>query len=931
MKYFALMVALTAASAGFAQVLPKPETPSLFHIRTESWAPDNPWLSTEAPDALIRGWLAEARINPDGLNPGVRKKEAVVVPLFSGDGPWTTRLTQHLQQSIKLSGRQTFNYHVSNIEGDGTSYNETSYYGQGQKAFNDFSELSIQGTKVFDVLNFNMRLSNTPFGNPQDHKMSLNYDRKWLKLDLGDINASLQGNELASVTKSLSGAQLTTTLGVKGLKMVALYSQTRGTVRTVTINGTDSSGPYYLSSSQIIDGSEKVRVDGAEKRRGIDYEIDTFAGMLTFKEGIIIPRSSVIEVSYESQGYNDGEGTLQGYRVESAVTNALTLGFMKLDQTQKNSGTLRTKTDQFYGYNNPLAPYELQYAVQLGSLIQALVDGIPQIRGTKRGEGDFFLDEQSSYRIYFNRAVPSTSLIKITYIPRVESSAAGSGSVTGYDANWKLGSWGKLSYANASSSSLKNGLPIAGSGQSLKMETEFGKLRWLGSLKDVDDNFTPVESVGFRRQERGMRNELIYTDRAYGMRYLDERYKVPSYYSNYSTTTGTTTDAYDPETVMQSADAHWQLPAGPMLKVGWKSIANTGSSVGDSKQNSSSIGMSKDFNAVNLSLDFVNTKASGKNIYTTSTTAEDYIAESQILRTTLSWNESQRFTMSSVMAIGKQKSNTSSGNVADGSISAKYTPTDKISLGYQYSLRDSGTLGNLGDTTGGSTIGGSDTVIGGGTGFGYSNVGVKTEGHTVNATWSINDRMSLDANLFTSYSAGDNLTNTDMRGYDLGFSLRPTDWADMSLRYLTQDVRYVGSTDNANNNVMQGTLRLGPFGKLSLSIDGQHMINNNQFSDTSTGGSYLGDPYQVLDGYSMRLDYPFHEKMNLYTQYRNSRLTGSYGSSDVEFSTGYQYNFAKFFTLTVGYKMSDRKNNNPESAKYNYKAGTLDLDVSARF
>ena len=924
-----MVVAMTAASAGFAQVLPKPETPSLFHIQTESWAPDNPWLSTEAPEALIRGWLTEARLNPDGLNAGIRKKEPEIISLFSGKGPWTKRLQQHLQQSIKLSGRQSFNYHISSISGDGTSYNETSYYGQGQKAFNDFSELSIQGTKVFDVLNFNMRLSNTPFGNPQDHKLSVNYDRKWLKLDLGDINASLQGNELASITKSLSGAQLTTTMGMKGMKLVALYSQTRGTVRTVTINGTDSSGPYYMNASQIIDGTERVRVDGADKRRGIDYEIDTFAGMLTFKEGIIIPRSSVIEVSYEAQGYNDGEGTLQGYRVESDVQHGLTLGFMQLDQTQKDSGTLRTKTDQFYGYNNPLAPYELQYAVQLGTAIQALVDGIPQIRGTKRGEGDFFLDEQSYYRIYFNRAVPSTSLIKITYIPRVDSSAAGSGSVTGYDANWKLGSWGKLSYAHANSTSLKSGLPITGAGQSIKMDTEFGKLRWSGSLKDVDDNFTPVESVGFRRQERGLRNEFTYTDTSYGIRYLDERYKVPSYYSGYTsgTTTTTTTDTFDPETVTQQADAHWQLPAGPTLKIGWKNIANTGSSTGDSKQNSSSIGLSKDFKAVNLSLDFVNTQASGKNIYTTSTTGEDYTAESQILRTNISWNESQRFNLSSVMAIGRQKNNSKSGSVADGSISAKYTPSDKISLGYQYSLRDSGTLSNLSDT--GSSSGG--TVIGGGsTGFGYNNQGVKTEGHTVNATWSINDRTSIDANLFTSYSAGDNLTNTDMRGYDLGLAFRPKDWADISLRYLTQDVRYVGSSDNAKNNVIQGTLRLGPFGKLSLSVDGQHMVNDNQFTDT-TSGSYLGDPHQVLDGYSLRLDYPFHEKMNLYTQYRNSQLTGSYGSSDVEFSTGYQYNFAQFFTLTIGYKMSDRKNNNAESAKYDYRAGTLDFDVSARF
>ncbi|MHB1462312.1 MAG: hypothetical protein ACYC1M_13590 [Armatimonadota bacterium] len=926
MKYFVILAAFVSASTAFAQVLPIPETPSLFHIQTESWVPEDPWLVTEAPEALIRGWLTEARLNPDGLNAGPMKKQTPAISLWSGEGSWTKRLMPHLQQSIKLSGRQSFNYHISSISGDGTSYNETSYYGQGQKAFNDFSELSIQGTKVFDVLNFNMRLSNTPFGNPQDHKFSINYDRKWLKLDLGDINASLQGNELASMTKSLSGAQLTTTFGMKGMKLVALYSQTRGTVRTVTIYGTDSAGPYYLNASQIIDGTEQIRVDGVSKSRGVDYEIDTYAGMLTFKEGIIIPRTSVIEASYESQGYNDGEGTLQGYRMESQLNKDLTLGYMQLDQTQKNSGTLLTKVDQFYGYNNPLAPYELQYAVQTGTAITALVDGIPQIRGYKRGEGDFFLDDTNSYRIYFNRAVPSTSLIKITYIPRVDSSAAGSGSVTGYDANYTLGRWGKVSYAFANSTSTKSGLPVTGAGQSIKMETEVGKLHWTGSLKDVDDNFTPVESVGFQRQERGMRNEINYTDKNYGFRYLDERYKVPSYYSSLTTDTSTTSSAYDPETVTQQADATWQLPKGPMMRMGWKSITNSGASSGNSKQDSSSIGMSKSMKAVNLSLDFVNTKASGDNIYTIGTTGEKYTAESQILKTNISWTESQRFSMSSVMSIGRQKNNGTSGNIADGSINAKYTPTDRISLGYQYSLRDSGSLSSLTDT---SSSGGS--VIGGGTGFGYSTVGVKTEGHTLNATWSLNDRMSLDANLFTSYSAGDNLTNTDMRGYDLGMAFRPVDWADMSLRYLTQDVRYVGSTDNATNNVVQGTLRMGPFGKLSLSLDGQHMITNNQFTDTTTGGSYLGDPHQVLDGYSARLDYPFREKMNLYTQYRNSRLTGSYGSSDVEFSTGYQYNFARFFTLTIGYKLTDRKNNDPESAKYNYRAGTMDFDISARF
>ncbi len=920
MKYSAILAVLAAASIGYAQDLPKPESPSLFHVQSDSWVPDNPWLASEAPEALVRGWLVEARLNPSGVEAAKRAK--VVTPLFSGKGPWTSRLKQHLADSIKLSGRQTFSYHVSSISGDNTSYNETSYYGQGNKAFNDFSELSIQGTKVFDVLNFNMRLSNTPFGNPQDQRLSINYDRKWLKLDLGDITANIQGNELAGMSKSLSGAQLTTTLGMKDTKLVAVYSQTRGTVRTVTINGTDSSGPYYLNASQIIDGTERVRVDGVEKKRGVDYDIETYSGMITFKEGIIIARTSVMEVSYEAQGYNDGEGTLQGYRLETTPKQGFTMGVMQLEQTQPGNSTLRTKTDQFYGYSNALAPYELQYSVQPSTSITATIDGIPQIRGYQRGQGDFFLDETNGYRIYFNRAVPSTSLIKITYIPKVDNTTAGSGSVTGYDANWELGGWGKLSYAFANSSTEKSGTTVDGSGQIVKMETTLGKLKWAGSYKDVDNNFTPIQSVGFQRQQRGLHNEVSYSDGNYGFQYIDERYKVPSYYSTTSMSTSTSTSAADdPETVTQQADAHWQMPSGPLFRLGWKSIANTGASTSNSKQDSTTIGLTKNFNAVSLSLDYVDTKADSSYLYTTGLSSTTYNTTSQIIKTNLNWTESRRFSLNSIMSIGKQTTNSKNSNVADGSINAKYTPNDRVSIGYQYSLRDSGTIGSsMYDTPGTS----------GTTYFTGSNLGVKTEGHTLNAAWSINDRASVDANLFTSYSAGDNLTNTDMRGYDFGVSLKPKDWADISLRYLTQDVSYVGSSDSAKNNTVTGTLRLGPFSKLSLSIDAQHMVTDNQFTDSTTS-SYLGDPHQILDGYSIRMDYPFQEKMNVYTQYRTSQLTGSYGSSDNEFTTGYQYNFAQFLTLTVAYKMTDRKNNSKDSAKYDYKAGTFDVNVSARF
>jgi hypothetical protein len=859
-------------------------------------------------------------------------------------------LSEEFNRKIQLSGSKKIGFHITRVSGDRNAYRDSYYFGQGGRPITDFTELSIIGTKVFDLFNFNWRLTNTPFGTPQDRRVSVNFERNGTRVDLGDITAALGGNELVSFNKTLRGIHVSTRLSRSlPLKVSGIYSATRATARTSVIYGNDSGGPYYLNASQILDGSERVRVDGREMVRGRDYEIDYFTGLLTFKEGIIIPRTSTILVSFEAEGYNEPAGRLTGWRAEAPL-GSLNLGVIALRQDSRSSTGLRTKTERFYGYGNPLSPYELQYPVEPGSAVIATVDGVPQQQGTKRGEGDFFVDLDIPYRVYFNRAIPATSIISITYIPRLTGNARlGSRRVMGYDLNWQLGRLGSIGFYAARSSAERGTSTQDGQGKMLNASLNLGKLRWTTLWRDIDPDFVTVESVGFRRQEKGYSHSLEYVgDQRLSARLTFDRMQVPDYLGSYLTGSRRTGSASVSNT---SFDATLNLPKAPQVRVSWLNQRNNSGSYGASQNQSRNISLTHKLGSVSLSLDLLNTRASSLSTFTIggNTTTNRYESSSDTLRLTWSWNQSERLAFNGVLARGRTRSASSSNNAQDVSVGVRWNPVKSLNLNYQFAVRDSGTLsatgGFLGGSLGGSFLGPGGYQSGWGMGYGaggnysggyynpiasgltYASIGVKNRSHNLTVNFTPNDSLSVDLGYMQQLSAGDNLTNTNMHGLNLGVNYRLSDKTSVALNFTRQNVNYIGGRDGAKTDIAYFTVRTELTRKLILNLQAQRMLSSSLFS---LGGSGQRQDQKML-AYSLRLEYPFAPRQSAFLEHRFSDVQGFFGSIDRDSALGYEYEINRYLAFTLSVRLQERANRDPQYASYNYKAFTLDADISARF
>ncbi len=859
-------------------------------------------------------------------------------------------IAEEFNRKIQLSGSKKIGFHITRVSGDRNAYSDSYYFGQGGRPVTDFTELSIIGTKVFDLFNFNWRLTNTPFGTPQDRRFSINYERNGTRIDLGDITAALGGNELVSFNKTLRGVHVSTRLSRSlPLKISGIYSQTRATARTTVIYGNDSGGPYYLNASQILDGSERVRVDGREMVRGRDYEIDYFSGLLNFKEGIIIPRTSTILVSFESEGYNEPSGRLTGWRVEAPL-GSLNLGVIALRQDTRSSTGLRTKTERFYGYGNPLSPYELQYPVEPGSAVIATVDGVPQQQGTKRGEGDFFVDPDIPYRVYFNRAVPSTSIISITYVPRLTGNATlGSRRVIGYDLNWQMGKLGSIGLYAARSSAERGASTQEGQGRMLNATLNLGSFRWTTLWRDIDPDFVTVESVGFRRQEKGYSHSIEYLgSRQFNARLTIDRMQVPDYLGSYLSGSQRTGSASVSNT---SFDATLNLPKAPQIRFSWLKQNNTSGNYGSSQNDSRTLSISHKLGSVSLSLDLLSTRASSISTFTTggNTTTNSYDSSSDTLRLTWNWNQSERLAFNGVLARGRTRSASGSNNAQDVSVGVKWLPFKTLTVNYQYAVRDSGTIsstgGFIGGNLGGAFVGPGGYQSGWGVGYGaggnysggyynpitsgltYSSIGVKNRSHNLTVSYMPNDNLSVDLNIMQQLSAGDNLTNTDMRGLNFGINYRLSEKTSVGLNYTRQNVDYVGATDGAKTDILYFSLRTELTRKLILNLQAQRM---SSFSLFSVGGSGQRQDQKML-AYSVRLEYPFAPRQSAFLEHRFSDVQGFFGSIDRDSALGYEYEINRYLAFTLSIRLQERSNRDAQYASYNYKAFTLDADINARF
>ncbi|MFH1361346.1 MAG: hypothetical protein ABIH69_01665 [bacterium] len=102
------------------------------------------------------------------------------------------------------------------------------------------------------------------------------------EITFGDFTANFTGNEFASTSKFLNGVMVTSKdswYDVIVIPSAKLKSQTQS---LTSQKGTNSKGPYNLGHGSIVEGSEKIELNGITLVRNIDYTIDYFEGKITF-------------------------------------------------------------------------------------------------------------------------------------------------------------------------------------------------------------------------------------------------------------------------------------------------------------------------------------------------------------------------------------------------------------------------------------------------------------------------------------------------------------------------------------------------------------------------------------------------------------------------------------------------------------------------
>jgi len=915
------------------------------------------------------------------------------------------RLGKALNSDIKVSGYKTMGFHSESISGSSESYQNDTYFGRRSLGgIYDNTDLTISG-KLGGVINFETHYSNSLYGNPYDNRLSLNYQTRRLKIDAGDITGAIVGNTLIDFNRTLNGIQLSAEV-MNGLRLTTLLSQTKAQTRTITLPGGNGPGPYFVYAGQIVDGTERVRVNDREMAKGVDYTLDPFTGELRFKPGTIIQELDTIAVTFETYGYNHTPGTLMGLRGDISLIKGARLGVTYLSQTSsQNRGGIKFKTDQFAGYDNPATPYTLDFPVEMvivrdstGKITSAApkhpmtvtVGGVPQVYGT-----DYLVDPLLPNRVYFSRGIPSTQIVRITYVPLIDNDNPGDRSVMGLDAQIPLGKSGNLVAEFASSSMDLSGRGLGGSAWQLRGDMKLlgDKLRWNWNLRDIAPGFTSIESPGFRRNERGLTMGFDYqAARTLKLTANIENTKRPSY--NYGATgLGGYAAAQGMDDFSQlNFGVNWQFGRG-QLNYLHNGMTTRISSGGHSIFQTDNLSLGYDLRSLKLDLSLARNKNETAGYLAgtgTTTTPTLFGTDSLATRLILRWIANDRLAMTAVWAASQLNNSGRPGTTArDLQLTADITPLRnmKLTLGFLsqdsggYSLLSStgtgtdtsartgavppplftrqsgfptpgtglygGTGLGIGSLYGGGYNGGlgfggnySGGLLGGSyTGFGISSFGGRSRGLNLSLSYQPWPTLDLGFTWNKSSSEGDYQFNSDRNDVGLNVSYTLGENFALQTAMSRQQVRYLGAGGSTSSNLFFLNMRAKPLGRLVTNLSYQLMQTNSSVNltggtgtGTTTGTGFFGG--SNLNSYGLRLEYPVWRGNNLFFQYDTAATTGYLASDQRTMMFGIDFDLTQSTKFTLGWRIQEHLMKGDTStglSAYSYRARSLDADIQMRF
>jgi hypothetical protein len=818
-----------------------------------------------------------------------------------------TWIESQVLDRVQVTGWRRLGYHQRRVTGDTSAFDVAEYGGQGLSRFTDLGQIRIEGNRVFGIANFEANIQDSRFQDPQANRFSLDYERDGWNVNLGDIRGQINtGNRYAGFDKSLTGVQV----GYRSKRFTAstVYSEVRGQPRTVSIQGANSAGPYYLQSSQIVRGSETIEIDGETQRFGEDYTIDYDLGSITFvnRETLrarIVPPTSTIVATYEVVGADGSAGKVQGVGMSYDFGKVGTVGVVGMRQVASGSGRESTRLEKFQGFGPPSTPYTLQFEPRDVREVVIRVNGVIQ-----RLNVDYRFNSQNQAIFYFTRFMPPTDQIDVLYTPKAVQTVTGDREVVGLNYRLRLGP-GDLSLYQATGRLTNTDSPLSGTAKGAEYRGRIGRAEFSASLREVPDGFVGIESTGFNRTEKASDLTLQYR--------ASDTLTFSAGHRNSSVLAGTTGTRRTP--IRFSSFQVSATESASEGKMPWRAshVRTSGLNPrGRTLIDTTSFGTSDRRGRWGWSVDLQNQFASGPTTVDGQVTQRKANLQSIVLRADTGsgpWTFDFGTTLSRIASGGE------SGLGRDVQFGLDYRPSDRTTFRVDYVDSDAGKLATLGFVSGvGAGYDGNSFSSGAGTDA-FSGA---TNSRSLYATviHDASDRLFLSANAGFNRSTGAVSSNAETFSAGMGATWRLGASSALEAQLDWSNTRFIGSGADSS----AATFSLSGFGEVArrLSLRGSA-------AGLVTGGS---DAFRQNNfAYEGSLAYLLAPRHNLVFSVRNGNTTGYLPQDSRDWSLTYQFQIWKSLALNLGYRVIDVFNRDPRVTSGAYSSRGFDIELEFNF
>ncbi len=877
-----------------------------------------------------------------------------------------------LFQGIRVSGSNTFTLQEHALDGSESAF-------QGQRWDTDTlvrrSSLHVEGP-IWKNLGIQADISSTGWGDSYTRYV-MGWTTDETALYYGDLNIRLGGNEFASFNKTLQGWQIDQE--IPGGLLRGFYSKEKGLTRRETITGNNTSGPFFLRYTPIIEGSEVVKVDEQVMRFGEDYRLDYETGQLRFEPvdapPRVIPSTSTISVSYQSFGYESSPGALYGARAEvQLLDNDMLLGLTGLMQDKKqgnNASDTAGFQEDIYQASGTTGPFDTNFRPLLpnGSTVVidgerqtidqtvvVLVDNVEQVQGV-----DYDVYHEIG-RIIFRRAVPPTALVIIRYYYDLgEQQFAGDSQIFGVDLGYRITDdltfrtdWAQSDQGSARGQAWRSNLAYSRPDLTATLE-----------MRDVQPDFSYVDTVGFQRKERGLNfaaqwqaNEHISVYERFSDLKSDSGLSFGSFRGGGGTFTPLgmdTAQAATPTTLENQTQRNdfgidVNYPGWPTLSLTRQTLENRGGTNSGRQQTSDMLSL----NYAPYDLPFtVNFNLSSADIdYDEDPEATSTLRGSSTEQMQLSATYTPSSTLSLSGHYGTNRSNTrGSDDRSDGvvtQLSARWNPSNDLSFSLDHTRSES-----TGSTSRFSTFQ-IDNPGGGGGGIGDDDddTDEQTRYEDANTRMDVSWRPADDLNFtlsagFRDYTSGGGigyLADSEQTYYNASLGWRPTDELALTTTWGRDDQVFLEEGAGAVKNDM---LALGvnyrPNGEPWAVSMNLHKQTGSSPTTISSGGDRVTRivPTDLFD-ISGELSYELRPGMTLFGRMGRADYDSGYAAFVKDTSElGLRYRVSDLADVSVGYRFIKNLSGDPALplpgaqtgaiAGQDYIAQTFMVEISSNF